>query len=630
MPLTKLQFRPGIIRETTEYSNSGGWYDGDKVRFRQGFPEKIGGWLRVVQQKLAGVCRHLHQWSTVESDRYVGLGTSSHLYILWSENFYDMTPIRSTAGPLAANPFTTGTAGSTTLTINVPSSGALAGDYINITGATGFDAFTAAQLNTQFEITAVNGSLLSITMPVGAIGNNVTGGGSAVKVAFLIQSGSDDAAVGEGWGVPPWGGSAPGAGMSSGWGQPFDPSLLNPADPTVNQLRLWDIDNFGDDMVANIRSGAIYYWHQALGLTSPAVPLTQTITVGSVTFTPKDAPVVANQVIVSPNDRHLIAFGCNDVGQTEANLMLVRWSDAEDAYTWTPLRTNSAGSQPLSGASYIICAMRTAANILIWTDLGMWTMTYIGMPYVFGFQPIAEGLSIIGPNAMINTGSIVLWMDRGIFYAYTGQVQELPCSVKDYVFKDFNFLQGYKVYAGHNHSFSEVFWFYPSASSQENDSYVIYNYGEQTWSIGKLERTSWLDMGRASYPIATDRANSFLYYHNYGDDADGQPLPAWIESADIDASGGDHFLFMSRVIPDVIFRGTAPAQDQSAGITILTRSGPGKPKQTVADLTVNAHTGLEFVRLRDRQISFRISSSGPGVGWRLGTLRTDLQPDGQK
>jgi len=599
------------------------------VRFRQGFPEKIGGWLRVVQQALEGVCRYLHQWSTVESDRYVGLGTSSHLYILWSENFYDITPVRATvAAP--ANPFTTGIAGSTTITLNVPSNDARIGDFLNITGATAFDAFTAAQLNTQFVITAVNGAQLSITMPVPVNATNATGGGSAVQVSFLIQSGADDAAVGEGWGVPPWGGSAPGAGMSSGWGQPFDPMQLNPVDPTVNQLRLWDLDNFGDDLVANIRGGAVYYWHQALGLGARAVPLNQTIVVNGVTFTPKDVPIVASQIIVSPNDRHLIAFGCNDVGQTAPNLMLVRWSDAEDAYTWTPLRTNSAGGQPLSGASFIICAMRTTANILIWTDLGMWTMTYIGMPYVFGFQPIAEGLSIIGPNACINTGSIVLWMDRGIFYAYTGQVQELPCAVKDYVFNDFNFLQGYKVYAGHNHSFSEVFWFYPSANSLENDRYVIYNYGEQTWSIGQLERTSWLDMGRAYYPIATDRANGFLYYHNYGDDADGQPLPAWIESADIDANGGDHYLFMSRLIPDVVFRGTAAEQDQSVGITILTRSGPGKPKQTAANVTVNSHTGLQTVRLRDRQISFRISSDGPGVGWRLGTMRTDLQPDGQK
>jgi hypothetical protein len=221
-------------------------------------------------------------------------------------------------------------------------------------------------------------------------------------------------------------------------------------------------------------------------------------------------------------------------------------------------------------------------------------------------------------------------MDRGIFYAYTGQVQELPCAVKDYVFNDFNFLQGYKVYAGHNHSFSEVFWFYPSANSLENDRYVIYNYGEQTWSIGRLERTSWLDMGRAYYPIATDRANGFLYYHNYGDDADGQPLPAWIESADIDANGGDHYLFMSRLIPDVVFRGTAAEQDQSVGISILTRPGPGKPKQTAAQVTVNSHTGLVSVRLRDRQISFRISSDGSGVSWRLGTMRTDLQPDGKR
>ena len=628
MPLTKLEFRPGIIREVTQYSNSGGWYDGDKVRFRQGYPEKMGGWLRVVQDKLTGTCRYLHQWSSVESDRYVGLGTSSHLDILWSENFYDITPIRATIAA-GANPFETGAAGTTTMLVNIPGNNASAGDYVTFSGATAFDAYTAAQLNSQFEVVAVSGAQITITMPVPSIATNATGGGSAVKAAFLIPPGLDDAQIGQGWGVPPWGGSAPGAGMSSGWGEPFNPALLNPVDPTVNQLRLWDLDNFGEDLVANIRGGPIYYWHQSDGLGKPAVPLTQAYTnSGNVTFTPNQVPQTASQVIVSPNDRHLIAYGCPDVYDTVPNLMLVRWSDAEDAYNWEPLRTNSAGSQPLSGGSYIICAMRTAGVILIWTDLGLWTQTYIGMPYVYGFQSIAEGLSIIGPNACINTGSIVLWMDRGIFYAYTGQVQELPCAVKDYVFNDFNYLQAYKVYAGHNHAFSEVIWFYPSASSLENDSYVVYNYGEQTWSIGKLQRTAWLDMGRANYPIATDRDNSLLYYHEYGDDADGQPLTGWIESADVDADGGDHYLFMGRLIPDVLFRGTA--QQQQIGLTILTRPTPGAPKQPAARLTITPNTGQQYVRLRERQISFRFESDALGVSWRLGTLRTDLQPDGRR
>jgi hypothetical protein len=335
---------------------------------------------------------------------------------------------------------------------------------------------------------------------------------------------------------------------------------------------------------------------------------------------------------VSPNDRHLIAMGCDhfDAGVEEQDLLLVRWSDAEDAYNWQPKRTNSAGSQRLSAGSYIICAMRTSQEILIWTDLGLWSQKYIGAPFVFGFDSIAEGLSIIGPNAMVNAGNVVLWMDRGIFYAYTGQTQELPCSVKDHVFKNFNFLQGYKVYAGHNHAFSEVIWFYPSASSVENDRYVTYNYVDQVWAMGTLERTAWLDMGRANYPIATDRSYSLLYYHEYGDDANFQPMPAWIDSADIDAEGGEHYLLIQRLIPDVAFRGVAPLQDQSVGLTIYGRSAPNKPKVVMAQLTITPYTAEQYIRVRERQISFRLESFHKGVSWRMGTLRTDMQPDGRR
>jgi hypothetical protein len=659
MPLTKLQFRPGIIREITEYSNSGGWFDCDKIRFRQGYPEKIGGWLSVVRDQIQGTCRHIHQWSSLENDRYVGLGTSSHLYILWSENYYDITPLRinpaQPAAPLAANPFTTGSPiGSTSMTVAIPSHGAHIGDWVNFTGATAFDVYTAAQLNAQYQVVAVpDGNTITITMPVANATANLVGGGAAVTATFLIPSGLDDAVIGMGWGIPPWNacptvqspptGSVPSpnpptcipSNWQAGWGVAWDPRQLDPVDPTVNQLRLWDLDNFGEDLVANIRGGPIYYWHQAGGLSQPAVPLNQAVTVGGVTFTPDFAvPATARQVLVSPNDRHLIAMGCEDINSAgtginaEADLLLIRWSTEENAYTWNPLRTNTAGGQRLSAGSYIIGAMRTASEILIWTDLGLWSQKYIGAPYVFGFEPIAEGLSIIGPNACINTGSIVTWMDRGIFYAYTGQCQELPCALKDYIFNDFNYLQGYKVYAGHNHAFSEVIWFYPSASSLENDRYVIYNYGEQLWSLGTIERTAWLDMGRASYPVASDRKNQRLYYHEYGDDDDGSPMPAWVESADIDIDGGDHYLFLSRLIPDVAFRGTAP--QQSLGITILTRPAPGRSKTAVAELEVTPYTPEQYIRVRERQISFRVESEALGVSWRLGTLRTDMQPDGKR
>jgi len=272
--------------------------------------------------------------------------------------------------------------------------------------------------------------------------------------------------------------------------------------------------------------------------------------------------------------------------------------------------------------------MRTSTNILIWTDLGLWSMSFIGLPYVFGFQEIAEGLSTIGPNAAINIGGAVLWMDRGLFYSYTGQVQELPCTVKDYVFNNLNYLQGYKVYAGHNHAFSEVFWFYPSAAASENDRYVVYNYAEQLWSMGQLERTAWLDMGRNAYPVATDRAAKLLYYHEYGQDANGQPMTCYIDSADIDAGGGEHYMFLSRFLPDVHFRGNG--QQQELGITIYGRPAPLKPRVALTQLQVTPYTGQQYIRVRERQISFRVESTSAGTGWRLGTLRADWQPDGRR
>lgn len=635
MPLTKLQFQPGIVRETSNYTQSGGWWMADKVRFRMGQPEKIGGWAAVINQPLSGVCRQIHFWSDLEADQNVALGTSSHLYVLWSNAYYDITPLRATTPTitLGTNPFSTVAVGENLVQANVPAHQAKPGDWVVFSGATtNCDVYTPAMLNQQFQVTSViDANDFQITMPAPAQ-TIASGGGSAVTASFLIAAGQPDAVIGQGWGIPPWGGTLAGTSISVGWGQPFDPTQLDPVDPTVNQLRIWDLDNFGEDLVANIRGGPIYYWHHDDTFTRRAVDLSQPVTIGSITYTPdSDVPHSAVQVIVSPNDRHLIAFGCDDpsTGSTTPDPLLVRWSDAEDAYTWAPLRTNSAGGQRLSAGSYIICAMRTRSEIVIWTDLGLWSMQFIGAPYYFGFDSIASGLSIIGPNAMINAGPMVFWMDRGIFYAYSGgQYQELPCTLKDYIFGNFNFLQQYKVFAAHNHQFSEVTWFYPSASSQENDSYITYQYVDQVWSMGMLERTAWLDMGRDNYPIATDRTNSLLYFHEYGSDDNGSPLPAYIDSADLDNGGGDHYLFVSRVIPDVVFRGSA--QQPSVGLTIFARSAPGQPKYRVADLTVTPDSGQQFVRLRERQISFRIESSELGVGWRLGTLRADMQPDGKR
>lgn len=639
--IQKLEFRPGIVREKTEYANSGGWFDADKVRFRVGYPEKIGGWSAVTREQYHGTCRSLHQWSSVEFDRYIGLGTNEKLYILWGNSYYDITPVRKEQ-PLAANAICTH-GPPNFLIVNAPAHGMTTpGDWFRLSGVTtNVGPFTPAMLNGEHQVTTildVDHFLFACDgASFDASGVGACGGGSTMNAEFQVPTGLDNAVVGTGWGIPPWGGGnnllpgpappAPGS-VWTGWGMSFDPRLLNPVGFDVNQIRLWDMDNFGEDLVANIRHGPIYYWHQATGVEAAAVPLNTTITVGGVTFTPNEVPSFAAQVLVSPNDRHLIALGCDDIGSTAPDPLLVRWSTEEDAYDWEPRRDNSAGGQRLSLGSYIICGLRTRQEILIWTDLGLWSMKYIGTPYVFGFDVIAEGLSIIGPNVAINAGNMLFWMDRGIFYAYTGQVQELPCTVKDYIFSDLNYTQQYKICAGHNHAFSEAIWFYPSAASDEVDRYAIYNYVEQSWSIGRLERTAWLDMGRSAYPIAAQKQTHLLHYHEIGDDADGETMPAYIESSDLDVGGGDHFLFLTRMIPDVQFRGSG--ETQTVGISVLKRNASLGLKEVAARFLVQPGSEQAHIRVRGRQLSFRIESDHAGVGWRLGALRADLQMDGKR
>lgn len=642
MPLSKIQFAPGIQKETTNYTASGGWFACDKMRFRQGMPEKIGGWIQLVSQPFLGACRYIHQWSAYEGDQqFIGLGTSDKLYILWGQSLYDITPERLSL-TLGADPICALGAASAQMSIHAPANGAQIGDYFTLSNATAFDVFTAAMLNQQFQVQGYytnDPNYLLVQAPAQTHSpTTVCGGGAAVTASFDISVGLEDASVGQGWGIPPWGGwsstfgpaPAP-APPATGWGVAFDPRTLNPVDPTTNQMRLWSLDNFGEDLVACIRNGPIYYWHENSGVNSPATPLTEDITVGGVDFVADiNTPTSALQVLVSPNDRHLIAYGCTDIGETTVNPLLIRWSDTEAAYSWTPSRTNSAGGQPLSAGSYIICALRTVSGqILIWTDLGLWLQQYIGMPYVFGFQPVAQGLSIVGPNAMVNAAGNVYWMDHGVFMVYSGGVQEVPCSVKDYVFSSINYTQAYKIYCGHNHAFHEVTWFYPSANSIENDSYVTYNYVDQVWTVGMMQRTAWLEMGRGNYPVATDLDNHLIYSHEYGSDANGKPLPAWIESADIDMNGGDSKLYMQRFVPDVFFRGDAGTQ-QTLQVTIRGRNEPLQPKKTWAELIVTPMTRQQFIRVRDRQVSFRFSSAGLGVGWRLGTIRADWQPDGRR
>lgn len=610
MALEKVQFRPGIVRDTTNYTNEGGWFDGDMVRFRLGQPEKIGGWRKAVDGTFLGSCRALHEWMALDQNRFLALGTHLKYYILWGSAYYDITPIRSTAGPLTDPPFTT--VGVSSLIVHHINHGATGNDFVTISGATAFDVYTVADLNREFQILEILGPN-DYRIDTGKVSTTAgaTGGGAAVHVEYQIYTGLDIAVPGTGYGAGPYG-------TPIGWGEGYDVTGTN---MPYNQIRLWAQDNYGEDLVFNIRGGAIYYWARTTGVTQRGVPLEDMPGAN-------EAPRWAFEVLISEGDRHVVAAGTNPLGEDYLDPLLVRWSSQENALDWEPRRDNTAGDYRLSSGSAIAGALRTRQEILLWTEKNLQSMRFVGAPYVFGFNLIAENVSVLSPTAMINAGGVVYWMDRGRFYAYTGQVQELPCPINDYIFSDFNMSQRMKVTVGHNHNFHEVIWFYPTEESEEVDRYALYNYVEQVWSFGQLERTAWLDLVfGGSYPIATKDGQ--LYNHEIGDDADGEPLPAWIESSDTCVGSGDHFLFIKRVIPDVHFRGDGSLQ--TVGITLKTRRAPGDLfQEPMARMQVDPHTRECHVRIRGREFAVRVESDALGTGWRLGTLRVDMQQDGRR
>ena len=450
------------------------------------------------------------------------------------------------------------------------------------------------------------------------------GGGGPVLATYQIHTGLDIAVPGTGWGASPWGGGkSPTDPTAIGWGMPYHITEVEGSVP-YNQIRLWSQDNFGEDLLFNIRSGAIYYWKRTTGVLNPAVELYTLAGAPDPAWTPR----YAFEIMVSEVDRHVVVIGTNDWGQDFMDPMLVRWSDAENVIDWEPRRNNSAGGQRLSSGSRLRGALRTRQEILIWTDKNLQSMRFIGAPYWFGFNLIAENVSMLAPNAAINASGRVFWMDRNGFYVYAGQVQELPCTVRDYVFHNFNTAQSWKVVAGHNHNFQEVIWFYPTADSTECNRYVVYNYLEGVWYYGALPRTCWMDLVRAdSFPVST-APDGYLYHHEVGEDADTEPMAAWIESSDLDLGDGDRYMFCRRIIPDIVFRGSAEAQ--SVGLSMRMRHAPGDEFVVEERKEVHPWTKYLWTRARGRQMSIRIESTGYGVSWRAGAQRFELQPDGRR
>jgi hypothetical protein len=704
MPLTKLQFKAGINRETTSYSNEGGWFDSDKVRFRMGFPEKIGGWVRQSIYNFLGTCRALHPWVTLSGDKLIGVGTSFKYYINEGGSYQDITPIRIASSAVtfgagadtlngainASTPsiilnsvtgFPTGgglikigteqinyagitsstltgcvrgvngtTAAShsnsasvtcATLTVtDADGHGAVENDFVTFSGAASLGGvITAAVLNqeyqvdkivssTVFQITARTvSSISSITTTSGLnptfvfanTSDSSNGGGSAVG-AYQINTGLDTTVQGTGWGAGTW--------SRGTWGSASDLTVSGAT------LRIWSHDNFGEDLLINVRDGGIYYWNKSSGLNNPAVLLSGLTNANR-------TPTIAKQVLVSDKDRHIIAFGCDpetDIGTQDP--LLIRFSSQESLTDWAATVTNTAGDLRIGAGSEIITAVETRQQVLVFTDVSLHAMQFLGPPFTFGINTVSENITTAGPLCAVAVNDSVFWMGRKEFYVYAGSVKRLPCTVRDYVFSDFNENQIEKVSAATNTAFSEIWWFYPSKSSEENDRYVVFNYEQQVWYYGNLSRTCWVDRGVDELPIAAS-PDHYLYEHESGFD-DGSTAPATallahIESSQIDLGDGDQFAFLSRIIPDITFRDST-TNNPAVTFTLGVRNFPGgnylhtdaNSVDKTSSVPVEQFTKEIRTRLRGRSFNLKIENTGTETAWRLGTPRVEVRPDGRR
>ena len=617
MALQKLQFKPGIVRDTTDYTNEGGWFDCDKVRFRMGLPETIGGWAKFTSSTMLGTCRSLHVWSTLTGTNYVGAGTSKKFYVIQGDVPYDITPIRLTTTGTATF---TATDGSSTLSITDVAHGAYLGDFVIYSNATTLGGnITALVLNQEYEITnVVDDDTYEINVVVLADASDISDGGAATVAAYQINIGLDTVVLGSGW--------------SAGfWGRGTWSSAANVSVPGAS-LRLWSQDNFGENLVFNVRGGGIYYWTVSGGVTSRGVNITS--------LTNQSAPVIANQVLVSERDRHVVAFGCDPESNPGVqDPLIIRFSSQESVTDWQTRADNTAGELRIGTGSYIVGAVQTKQQVVVFTDIAMYTMQYIGPPYTFGLTEVSSNISIAGQNAAISTGDSVYWMGTGQFYMYNGTVTQMPCPVKEYVFSDINIYQLAKVAAASNAAFAEIWWFYPSATSEVNDKYVVFNYESNIWYYGTMSRTAWQDNAFAGLPIAAAQ-DGYIYYQESGlNDGSGDvpvPLNAYIESSVVDIGEGDQFMFASRIIPDITFRNSTT--EPTATFTIKARNYPGgnyfgtsnNSVVSTATVPVQLFTEQSFIRVRGRSVALRVESNQVNTAWRLGSPRLDVRPDGRR
>lgn len=646
MPFIKLQFKPGINRDQTNYTGEGGWWDGDKIRFFSGFPQKIGGWRAYTSTPILGTCRQMWGWVTTFSDNFLALGTNEKVYIEVGGNLNDITPLKETTA--AGDVTFAATAGSSVITVTDVGFLSAANNYVTFSGvdANGLGVggnITKAVLEQNYKIASVLGAN-SYTIiaknpttgaPVLANASDSGNGGAAVVGAYEIAAGNAGGTYGYGWGVGGW--------SRGGWGSGV-------SQPVVLPQRDWWFGNFDNDLVMNIRNGPIYYWERG-SLNDPDTSLavraellsTVVNALSDPDYDPNAVPVKAMQVLVSQNDKHLLAIGAVPYGSTnedDFDPLLIRWASQDDPLQWTPRPTNSAGSLRVSRGSRLVRALATRQEILLWTESQLYSLQFLGTTDVFGLQEYADNISIISPRAVTSASNVTYWMGQDKFYAYSGRIETLPCTVRQYVFEDLNFDQTEQIVCGTNEGFNEIWWFYPSSESSTNDRYVVFNHSEKIWYYGNLPRTAWLDSPLRTYPqaIATNlnTQQGTIYNHEYGVDADTAPMEPFIQSNDFDLDNGDRFVLTKRIIPDVNFS-TSTTQNPEVTLKILSRNFPGYSLNTSNDDTaqiittaVNTYTPQVFMRVRARQLALRIESNTLGTQWQLGSPRLDGRPDGER
>jgi hypothetical protein len=641
MPFIKLQFKPGVNRDQTDYSGEGGWYACDKIRFRSGYPEKIGGWTKNTASSFLGTCRQMWSWITTYSDDFLGLGTNVKLYIQNGPggDFADITPLRTlnptyTGANTTNSIYTTNGSNIVTVTLAVNPSASV-GNYVNISGATAVGGIPASELNASQLITTAGTPANSFTFvtTTAATSNVAGGGGAGITVSFEIDTGYASATLGYGWGTGTWSRGAWGSSSTS---------------PIVLPQRDWWMDNFDNDLVANIRNGAPYYWERGV-IVSPVTALaTRAITLQTYAtnqgYSANDVPIKVMQLLVSQQDKHLLAFGAvpfGSVNPDDFDPLLIRWASQDSPGEWGPTVTNSAGFIRVSRGSRIVRALPTRQEILVWTDSNLYTLQFLGTTDVFGLQEYADNISVASSRAMVTAANVVYWMGQDKFYAYTGRVETLPCSLRNHVFMNINFEQSDQIVCGTNEQWNEVWWFYPTADSNWNNAYVVYNYLDQVWYYGSIERTAWLDTPLRHFPQAAATAQNatsgFVYNHEDGVNDDAVAMEAFIQSNDFDIEDGEQFMLTRRMIPDIDFSGSDTSPTPEVTLEIKSRNFPGNAFNTNTDDTakviqtsVGAYTGQVFLRIRARQMALKVISDQLGTQWQLGSPRLDARPDGKR